>query len=279
MLFCRKSNGPFSAASQTPKPTQALGGAKVGHQVETRRETFVFFVFGKRRWAPLYSQRLHCLVPRREQQDRLRGPFPTKWSINTTIPLFSCLDLPSEQQLVIKLTSQQARPGPCFPEHCGALRRKLILSEDTRSKSRGGIDSSQQPWRWGMGTVAAPLCQTSRGRVLKGQPFNPWQPWRTETDLLFVFDVVPLSRHIQPEDETVVHAKASDRWSGCNTVHCSEAVAALARITHSCVVHLLRGKCLEWVPQWLSSWKICMVAVHCLAHGPKQTITSRAFSK
>lgn len=26
----------------------------------------------------------------------------------TTIPLFSCLDLPSEQQLVIKLTSQQA---------------------------------------------------------------------------------------------------------------------------------------------------------------------------
>ena len=36
-------------------------------------------------------------------------PCSAKWSKNTTIPLFSCLDVPSEQQLVIKLTSQQAR--------------------------------------------------------------------------------------------------------------------------------------------------------------------------
>lgn len=67
--------------------------------------------------------------------------------------------------------------------------------------------------------------------------FNPWQPWRTETDLLFVFDVAPLSCHFPFKDKTVVYAKAPDHWGGCHTFHCS--MAALALIVGACVVHLL----------------------------------------
>lgn len=111
---------------------------------------FYFLSLMKRRCRPLRSQRLHCLVPRREQQDRRRGPFPTKWRRRktTTIPSFSCLDLPSEQQLVIKLTSQQALAlALAFSHPSGALRRKLIFQGDPRSESRGGTGSSPQPWR------------------------------------------------------------------------------------------------------------------------------------
>lgn len=63
-----------------------------------------------------YPHRLHCLVPRREQQDGQRGPLSyrvkegesKKTTTTTTIPSLSSLDMPSKQRLVIKLTSQQA---------------------------------------------------------------------------------------------------------------------------------------------------------------------------
>lgn len=75
---------------------------------------FYFSSLMRQRCGLLCSQRLHCLVPRREQQDRQRGPFLQSGGEegkkkNPQQSLYSAvLDLTSEQQLVIKLTSQQA---------------------------------------------------------------------------------------------------------------------------------------------------------------------------
>lgn len=46
------------------------------------------------------------------------------------------LDLPSEQQLVIKLTSQQALALALASHRCGALRRKLIFQGIAGQKAR-----------------------------------------------------------------------------------------------------------------------------------------------
>lgn len=101
-----------------------------------------------------------------------------------------------ELQLVIKLTSQRLAPRTrlppdlASPTHCDSLRGKLILSRDTRSKSRGVTLSSWQPLCWIMGTAALLLCYGSQSGVLK----IPGSRER-QTDLLFVFDVVPFSCH------------------------------------------------------------------------------------
>ncbi|KAI9546533.1 hypothetical protein NQZ68_026754 [Dissostichus eleginoides] len=125
-------------------------------------------------------------------------------------PLFCCLDLPSEQQLVIKLTSQQA--------HALALASRCIVGYQVKKQGRHRPVPAALALRNGNSRRSTVL--------LKGQPSNPWQPWRTETDLLFVFDVVPLSHHIHPEDQTEVRAKPVDRHRGCDTFHCSEALLA-----------------------------------------------------
>lgn len=147
---------------------------------------------------------------------RAEGPLQHEMEQKHNSPFIQMCGPAIWQQLVIKLTSQQARALP-------PASRSIVVHSGGKSffhwipgqKAELGGDPFQQPWRWEMGTVAGPLCQALWGGVLKGQPFNPWQPWRTETDLLFVFDVVPLSRHIHPEDRTKVHAKASDHcWAG-----------------------------------------------------------------
>lgn len=100
----------------------------MGQRTEIRRETFVFAPFGS--GAVLHcthrGSTVWCPTVRGEE-----GPLTPEWSKNTTIPLFNYLDLPSEQQLVIKLTSQQA--------HALALASRSIVVQSGGNSFFQGI--------------------------------------------------------------------------------------------------------------------------------------------
>lgn len=239
--MCSKFNKPFSAKHL--KPLRSC--EELNRSTKRRRGGKLHFFTSGRRTVLQRTHRGSTVCPEESSKTGRGAPFFTKWSKNTTIPLFSCLDPPSEQQRIIKLTSQQARA-------LALASRSIVVHSEGNSFFQGipgqkarvaSAHPSSLSWRWEMGTVPVLLCEPSQGWALKRQPFNPWQPWRTKTDLLFVFDVEPLSRHILPEERTVVHAKASDHCWGCNTFYCCEAEAVLA--VDSCAVHLLGGSVFE----------------------------------
>lgn len=204
----------------------------------------------------MYSQRIYCLVPRRgapfwapnRREHPLRRRAPpvfTKWSKKTTIALFSCLDLPSEQQLVIKLTSQQARAlalaSRCIVVHWGGNSfferipgQKAGLAW-TRPYSLG-----VEEWEQKQCCCVSP-CESN---CSKDNLLIPGSREGQRQICFLSFDVVPLSRHIHPKDTTVVHAKASNHWWGCDTFPCAKAEAFLAWAIGLCVVHLLKGSVL-----------------------------------
>lgn len=158
-----------------------------------------------------YPHRLHCLVSRREPQDGQRGPLSSRVkegeskkktppTTTTTIPSLSSLDMPSKQRLVIKLTSQQASAL--------AFASWSIVTHWGGNSSFQGIPGQKAEMtsthRSSPGTVEWE--QSTCHCVVRGQPFNPGQPWSTETDFLFLFlgfffDVAPLSCHTQREGE------------------------------------------------------------------------------
>lgn len=127
--------------------------------------------------------------------ERRRGR--VKKTTTTTIPSLSFLDVPSKQRLVIKLTSQQASAlafaSWSIVVHWGGNSSfQGIPGQKAEMTSTHRSSPGTEEWE-----------QSACHCVVTGQPFNPGQPWSTETDLLFLsfFDVAPLSCHTQREGE------------------------------------------------------------------------------
>lgn len=90
------------------KFTHAPGGDKLFH-LEKGVKLLIFFLFNLRNNVLLWCTHLGSTVCCSDPSDKAGSgaQFSTKWNKKTRIPLFCCLELPFEQQLVIKLTSQQ----------------------------------------------------------------------------------------------------------------------------------------------------------------------------
>lgn len=148
-------------------------------------------LFGAQKGAALLSTKQEGDAPQAEIPP---PPIFTKWSTKTTIALFSCLDLPSKQQLVIKLTSQQARAlalasrsiavhwgGNSFFEGIPGQKARLAWA---RPRSLGVEEWEQSP------------CCCASPREPDCWKDNPLIPGNREgqRQICFLsFDVVPLS--------------------------------------------------------------------------------------
>lgn len=159
----------------------------------------------------------------------VRGPSPPcKIEQRNNNPLFSCLDRPSERQLVIKLTSQRARAL--------AVASQSIAVHSGGNSFFHGVPGQKaslaRPRPAALALTNGNGGHAAAWAIVVRSLSNPWQPWRTKTDLPpFVLEVVPLSRHFHPQR----HECGSTGPRLQLVVPRTGPVRALA-------VHLLRGR-------------------------------------
>lgn len=176
------------AVSLTSKLIQVLRGAA---RRQKRKEgvifCFYFFSLMRQRWRLLLTEAPLFGAQKRAAR-RAKGPLLGEGG-GVQQSLYSAVWTWPEQQLVIKLTSQQA-PALAPASH-------IIVVHWGGNPFFRGYQVKKQGWQRLIPAAVASMDGQSRRATalvlcLKGRPFNRWQPWTTETDSLFVFDVVPL---------------------------------------------------------------------------------------